>query len=92
MCRKTETIDGREPLWNRVQSGRAGLLRPREKKKARTVLSGAVGSCMETSLKYVLRKVGGGYPLNRFFLEVEYVLFIWYLESYTHSIIYPLLN
>ena len=63
-----------------------------ERKKAKTVLSGAVGSCMETSLKYVLRKVGGGYPLNRFFLEVEYVLFIWYLESYTHSIIYPLLN
>lgn len=75
----TETIDGREPLWNRVQSGRAGLLRPREKKKAKTVLSGAVGSCMETSLKYVLRKVGGGYPLksilSRSRIRVVYLVF-----------------
>ena len=50
-----------------------------EEKKAKAVLSGAVGSCMETSLKYVLRKVGGSYPLksilSRSRIRVVYLVF-----------------
>lgn len=40
-----------------------------QEKKAKTVLPEGVGSCMETSLKYMFRKVRGYYPLKLIFCQ-----------------------
>lgn len=77
------------------QSGRDGLFWPRAKKNPKqscmTELHGDISSCMETRNR-CQGKLEAFIHLNPFVLQVEYVLFIWYLESYTHSIIYPLFN